>query len=92
MLSHSEEETLARLAIRAQGALGMMKVPGFAVLEENSLTDTENPLMQCFTAETVGVSERLNVSRCFCGTARRSGAAARCWAGRTQTGRTRRRR
>ena len=59
MLSHSEEETLARLAIRAQAALGMMKVPGFAVLEENSLMDTENPLMQCFTAETVGVSEAL---------------------------------
>ena len=59
MLSHSEEETLARLAIRAQAALGMMKVPGFAVLEENSLTNTENPLMQCFTAETVGVSEAL---------------------------------
>ena len=37
----------------------MMKVPGFAVLEENSLTDTENSLMQCFTAETVGVSEAL---------------------------------
>ena len=59
MLSHSEEETLARLAIRAQAALGMMKVPGFAVLEENSLMDTENPLMQCFTSETVGVSEAL---------------------------------
>ena len=59
MLSHSEEETLARLAIRAQAALGMMKVPGFAVLEENSLTDTENSLMQCFTAETVGASEAL---------------------------------
>ena len=28
-------------------------------LAENSLTDTENPLMQCFTAETVGVSEAL---------------------------------
>ena len=39
MLSHSEEETLARLAIRAQAALGMMKVPGFAVLEENSLME-----------------------------------------------------
>lgn len=62
-LSRSEETSLARLAIRAQAALGMMQVPGFSVREENDRLNTQNPLLQCFSAETVGASEKLQTQQ-----------------------------
>lgn len=65
-MNEQDEEALRDMRIRAQAVLGMTEVPGFSAYDEAYLAQSENPLMQCFTSESVYVSPQLMEQRVWC--------------------------